>query len=223
MPPGRRRCHWRDGRGAHSDVSQTRDLGPYCPVTATGSQCHLLATIHLRQQADGRMLVGESWAMEAEDTDLSLARGQGILERAASFLPELAQAHVETMKLGVRPMPEDELPIVGPAPGISGLYIAVTHSGVTLAPLIGQLVAQEVTSGQPSPLLADYRIERFGYSPRHSPPHSSSRTANLSLWSFNGGRKGRGARGGRLAAVSALSSCLTHTRLWGLCLDRWVV
>ena len=119
-------------------------------------------TMHLRQQADGRMLVGESWAMEAEDTDLSLARGQRMLEQAAAFLPELAQAHVETMKLGVRPMPEDELPIVGPVPGTSGFYIAVTHSGVTLAPLIGQLVAQEVTSGQLSPLLAEYRIERFG-------------------------------------------------------------
>jgi hypothetical protein len=27
---------------------------------------------------------------------------------------------------------------------------------------VGQLVAQEVTSGHVSPLLADYRIERFG-------------------------------------------------------------
>ena len=118
--------------------------------------------IHLRQQADGRMLVGESWTMDAEDTDLSLARGRRLLERAASFLPELAEAHVETMKLGVRPMPEDERPIVGPAPGLSGFYVAVTHSGVTLAPLIGQLAAQEVTIGEVSPLLAEYRIERFG-------------------------------------------------------------
>jgi glycine/D-amino acid oxidase-like deaminating enzyme len=118
--------------------------------------------IHLRQQADGRILVGESWTMDVEDTDLSLARGQRLLASAASFLPELAQAHVETMKIGVRPMPQDEYPIVGPVPGISGFYVAVTHSGVTLAPLIGQLVAQEVTTGQPSPLLAEYRIERFG-------------------------------------------------------------
>jgi glycine/D-amino acid oxidase-like deaminating enzyme len=118
--------------------------------------------IHLRQQADGRILLGESWTMDTEDTDLSLARGQHLLARAATFLPELAQAHVETMKIGVRPMPQDERPIVGPVPGISGFYVAVTHSGVTLAPLVGQLVAQEVTTGQPSPLLAEYRLERFG-------------------------------------------------------------
>jgi glycine/D-amino acid oxidase-like deaminating enzyme len=119
-------------------------------------------SIHLRQQADGRILLGESWSMDTEDTDLSLTRGQQLLARAAAFLPELAQAHVETMKIGVRPMPQDERPIVGPVPGISGFYVAVTHSGVTLAPLVGQLVAQEITTGQASPELADYRIERFG-------------------------------------------------------------
>jgi glycine/D-amino acid oxidase-like deaminating enzyme len=59
-------------------------------------------------------------------------------------------------------MPQDERPIVGPVPGVAGFYVAVTHSGVTLAPLIGQLVAQEVTTGHPNPLLAEYRIERFG-------------------------------------------------------------
>jgi len=118
--------------------------------------------LHIRQQADGRMLLGESWSMDTEDTDLSLARGQRILRRAAECLPEIAQAHVETMKLGVRPMPQDERPIVGPVPGVSGLYVAVTHSGVTLAPLVGQLVAQEITTEQASPLLAEYRIERFG-------------------------------------------------------------
>ncbi len=118
--------------------------------------------IHLRQQADGRILLGEAWSMDTEDTDLSLARGQQLLNRAASFLPELAKAHVETMKMGVRPMPEDERPIVGPVPGFSGFYVAVTHSGVTLAPLIGELVAQEVTTGHPNPLLAEYRIDRFG-------------------------------------------------------------
>ena len=47
-------------------------------------------------------------------------------------------------------------------PGVAGFYVAVTHSGVTLAPLVGQLVAQEVTTGESSPLLAEYRIERFG-------------------------------------------------------------
>jgi glycine/D-amino acid oxidase-like deaminating enzyme len=118
--------------------------------------------LHLRQQADGRILLGESWTMDAEDTDLSLVRAQGLLARAAEFFPPLAEAHIETVKMGIRPMPQDERPIVGPVPSMPGFYVAVTHSGVTLAPLIGQLVAQEITTGQASPMLAEYRLERFG-------------------------------------------------------------
>ena len=33
---------------------------------------------------------------------------------------------------------------------------------MTMAPLVGQLAAQEITSGRASPELAEYRLERFG-------------------------------------------------------------
>jgi len=36
------------------------------------------------------------------------------------------------------------------------------HSGVTLAPVIGQLVANEILSGQMDPRLSPYRPMRFG-------------------------------------------------------------
>jgi glycine/D-amino acid oxidase-like deaminating enzyme len=35
------------------------------------------------------------------------------------------------------------------------------HSGVTLGPLIGQLLAQEILQGSPSPLLSSFRASRF--------------------------------------------------------------
>ena len=36
--------------------------------------------------------------------------------------------------VGYRPTPGDEFPIISAAPGVGGLYIAVMHSGITLAP-----------------------------------------------------------------------------------------
>ncbi|MCH7801108.1 MAG: hypothetical protein IIC24_06140 [Chloroflexi bacterium] len=36
------------------------------------------------------------------------------------------------------------------------------HSGVTLAPLIGELAASEITSGTRVDVLEPYRLERFG-------------------------------------------------------------
>jgi glycine/D-amino acid oxidase-like deaminating enzyme len=58
-------------------------------------------------------------------------------------------------------MPADRLPIVGPLPWLDSLYLAVSHSGVTLAPVLGRLVARELADGAPDGLLAPFRPGRF--------------------------------------------------------------
>jgi glycine/D-amino acid oxidase-like deaminating enzyme len=45
---------------------------------------------------------------------------------------------------------------------IPGYFEAVTHSGVTLGPLLGRLLAQTVATGQTDPLLAPFSPDRFG-------------------------------------------------------------
>jgi glycine/D-amino acid oxidase-like deaminating enzyme len=72
------------------------------------------------------------------------------------------QLELEGYRIGYRPIPEDGFSIVGRAEGVPGLYIAVTHSGITLAPAIGEFAAKEVLDGAAEPLLAPYRLSRFG-------------------------------------------------------------
>jgi glycine/D-amino acid oxidase-like deaminating enzyme len=50
---------------------------------------------------------------------------------------------------------------VGRLPGIPGLYIAVTHSGVTLAAHLSRLIAAELTTETPPAPLAPYTPARF--------------------------------------------------------------
>jgi len=64
-------------------------------------------------------------------------------------------------RVGLRPMPVDGEPIVGPVADVPGLYVAVLHSAVTLAPAVGRLVARELVDGTAEPLLADCRLDRF--------------------------------------------------------------
>ena len=45
-----------------------------------------------------------------------------------------------------RAIPPDGLPLVGRLPDSPWLYHVVTHSGVTLAPLLGRLVAEEIVN-----------------------------------------------------------------------------
>jgi glycine/D-amino acid oxidase-like deaminating enzyme len=58
-------------------------------------------------------------------------------------------------------MPRDRHPIVGPVPGRPGLYVVVSHSGVTLGPLWGRVAAAEILGGGPDPRLASFRATRF--------------------------------------------------------------
>ena len=47
-------------------------------------------------------------------------------------------------------MPADGLTLAGAVEGRPGLALAVTHSGVTLGPLLGELLAQELCGGVPA-------------------------------------------------------------------------
>jgi glycine/D-amino acid oxidase-like deaminating enzyme len=51
--------------------------------------------------------------------------------------------------------------VLGPVPGIDGLTVAFTHSGATLGLIAGELLAEEITTGVPTPLLDAFRPDRF--------------------------------------------------------------
>jgi glycine/D-amino acid oxidase-like deaminating enzyme len=84
-----------------------------------------------------------------------------LLRRAQQTVRGLDQARVVEYQVCVRPMPVDGQSIVGPLPGTRGLYVAVTHSGVTLAAHLSQLIAAELTAGAQSAELTPYRPSRF--------------------------------------------------------------
>ena len=94
--------------------------------------------------------------------ELQRWHGERILAKIANFLPGVTGAPLERLTLGFRPMPIDELPVIGSLPACRTIHVAVTHSGVTLAPIVGRLTAEEVLNGSRVELLAPYRPERFG-------------------------------------------------------------
>ena len=57
-------------------------------------------------------------------------------------------------------MPQDGLPVVGQGP-VQGLWLAVMHSGATLAPVVAELLAAEIMGGIYFEILQ--RIERRGF------------------------------------------------------------
>jgi glycine/D-amino acid oxidase-like deaminating enzyme len=86
--------------------------------------------------------------------------GARILSKLAVYMPGLARAEVGSVTLGFRPMPVDGFPVVGSVPGVPQVSLCVTHSGVTLAPLLGDYMASEIIAGESEPMLAPYRPTR---------------------------------------------------------------
>ncbi len=115
---------------------------------------------HMLQRRDGRIVIGADFGGGALET-ASQSNIQELLRRAAARFPALQGAAIERVSTGWRPMPRDTFPIVGFAPQAPGVYPVVTHSGITLAPLLGRLAALEILHGLEVDLLTPFRPSRF--------------------------------------------------------------
>jgi glycine/D-amino acid oxidase-like deaminating enzyme len=117
--------------------------------------------VHFRPDGAGRIVLAEAahdhvWAESADPWPAERS-----LAAVTVHLPALAGGRVEATRVGVRPMPRDERPMLGGIPGLEGFYVVVSHSGVTLGPLWGRMVAAELLEGAVDPRLAPYRPARF--------------------------------------------------------------
>jgi glycine/D-amino acid oxidase-like deaminating enzyme len=115
--------------------------------------------LNMRQTLDGRILAGESFAGSDAGVDAEKKAREiiGKVQEAFKGGEALEYSHYT---LGVRPDPEDGLPIIGETP-LKGLDIAVMHSGVTLAAIVGKLMADKVLTGNCDPSLEYFRLDRF--------------------------------------------------------------
>jgi glycine/D-amino acid oxidase-like deaminating enzyme len=140
-------------------------LGTTSPVPAGLSRVVTSPRLNLRPDGGGRLLLQAlnlepSVLPEAPPSTVS-EPGAELLRRAGGILRRLEDARLESLRVGVRPLPRDGLTVAGWAPDVEGLYVLVTHSGITLAPVLGELVAQEIGYGGEEPLLAPFRPARF--------------------------------------------------------------
>jgi glycine/D-amino acid oxidase-like deaminating enzyme len=123
--------------------------------------------VSLRPTPDGALAVDADW-MESHIELLADGSYRVPAETITELLAEASQVlsgtpalSAATYGIGPKPVPGDGEPVLGQLGDISGLHIAFTHSGATLALIIGELLANEIITGQPHPLLAPFRPDRF--------------------------------------------------------------
>ncbi len=116
--------------------------------------------IEVREASDGQLLVAADYNGEVGQDDLNRTARE-MLSRLTATFEDAQDVRLVNVRLGARPMPADGLPVVGPVPSVGGVYVAVMHSGVTLAPVVGRLVAGEVVDGVEAEELDGVRPHRF--------------------------------------------------------------
>lgn len=131
--------------------------------------------IHMHQRDDGRIVLGEQDGAPQNDAHalrldgrpnnfpsplIAQEHASRMLAVAADFAPDIHAAQVEDVYIGWRPLPIDGHPVIGASPSRPDVHIAVMHSGVTLAPIVGKLTAQELLTDALDDRLAPYRPDR---------------------------------------------------------------
>ena len=124
---------------------------------------HVLMTndVHFKQNTDGSFTAGEIYSGDLKKGIVPLDLAYDVLSRISKKLKSSENLTPTNIKIGTRPVPIDGFPVVGEIEGYKGAFIAVMHSGVTLAPLVGELLASEMLQATKSSLLNSFRPIRF--------------------------------------------------------------
>ncbi|HXF64376.1 MAG TPA: FAD-dependent oxidoreductase [Caldilineaceae bacterium] len=113
---------------------------------------------------NGRVAAGATRETGSGFQPTTTAAGvQEVLSEALRVAPGLAPARLLEVRVGLRPLPPDGLPVLGPVPGMDGVLLATGHgpTGLQLGPYSGKLMAELALGQTPAVDLAPFSVSRF--------------------------------------------------------------
>lgn len=122
---------------------------------------------YLVPRLDGRVLLGSTYERVGFEKRVTLEAASRLLAAARAVAPGLAGASFERAYAGLRPATADHLPVVGRAADVAGLVYAagLYRSGILLAPLVADAVADLATGGRTRLPVAPFDPGRFTAAP----------------------------------------------------------
>ena len=141
------------------------------PGTDTGRWPVISAFHHhyLVAWPDSRVVAGATRETGSGFAPHTTAAGvREVLSEALRVAPGLARAEIREIRVGLRPFTSDALPVLGPVPGITGIFLITGHgpSGLTLGPYSARLVAGQMLGTAPATDLSAFSVARFAAAPR---------------------------------------------------------
>lgn len=107
--------------------------------------------------------LGSTMEFSGYDSSLNAVRLAALERGAARYLREPVGPERREQWFGWRPMTYDDLPLIGPAPKLDGLWLATGHGmmGMGMSAATGRLVADLMTGREPCINPVPYRATRF--------------------------------------------------------------
>jgi glycine/D-amino acid oxidase-like deaminating enzyme len=139
-------------------------LGVTSPLPVPLDRLLTTPTLNVRPHGGGRLLL-QSPRLDHDADPGVVPRldgpvAQDMLRQLQGTMRDTSGAVLESLVVGWRVLPQDRLTVAGFVDAGRQLYVLATHSGITLAPLLGRLACEEIL-GKDAAVLSDFRPGRF--------------------------------------------------------------
>jgi len=144
------------GQIIHLDLPET-DTATWPIISALGSQ-------YMVPWPDSRIVVGATRETGSGfATETTVAGVHEVLGEALRVAPGLEHGQIREVRVGLRPVTTDSMPVLGDVPGVSGLHLVTGHgpTGLTLGPYSAHVVAQQMLGQPPSSDIGAFHVSRF--------------------------------------------------------------
>jgi len=154
----------------HGSVALAKQVGIHAPlvpergqilVTERLAPMSLLAASGVRQTRDGTILIGVTNDSVGFNIDASAGAAARLAHRATRILPALRMARLVRTWAGLRVLTPDKAPLYAQSDTHPGAFCVNCHSGVTLAAVHSQDIAEAVLKGALPESVAPFHPRRF--------------------------------------------------------------
>ena len=122
---------------------------------------------YVTSKLNGTILSGSYDGFRGYDKSVSQEGVEHVLEGALKVCPAMEEASISWVITGLRPATPDEIPILGPVPGLDGAFISAGHmrKGITLAAMSGEMIADSIVGNEPRLPIEPFSLSRFADCP----------------------------------------------------------
>src|SRR5262249_6474059 len=135
---------------------------PPSPLNRTVRGIGQGSPVHLVPREQGELVLGATQEEMGADTTVTAGGVWQLLRDARAIVPGITELELAEAAVGLRPGTPDNAPVLGPSQ-LPGLVLATGHfrSGVLLAPVTADLIADQLAAGSMDEVAAPFTALRF--------------------------------------------------------------